>query len=957
MFTAIVTAFALDAMSALDEDTSTKLLRILVEQSTAGLDVDIPPPNVPPSILTVSSLWLLSITSSLAATTWAILSLEWCAFLTEGVPAEDYEEMAEKRQRRFEAIKRWKMHIVVASIPFFLHISLFLFLAGLWLRLRDINRQLELIVGIPTLVLGSSYLIATLLPMFTEAPFFTSVSEMLHPLVNEIKYLITLRHFVHAPPVFRWISRSSASMFNKFLSHLNPVYHRRLYFPLRLVATLLIRSLKYIYKFTGPLAYATWTVIAKILRAIFPTFRPGGNPFKELSRLHIGPSDPDKGVHQRALFWLMNTPLTRSEVKEVLMKFSDLPDEPLDRSIVKLLVISLSSVLEDGRITEDEQPIFDHCTRLLTEEMGRTFREAKYDPRILVRNTAISNGLKKYVYFDTSTPPPHTPRDAYEDYWNKVIRLLWLSPSKEQIQFVIEQLEPRVRSMKPSLLKRVVRGLHAATITSLQANKQQSILDFPLPDFSNWQVSDDGSAGDDGWTIDDGSTSDDGSTRKRFDLDRELSAFLQNLLANFHKTAQPIGQKYNRPTTIPSLIVGCIKLLDGHPRGDVPLKFQRALSFFITMMWRNDPGVFDTDPSVAQALVTSIAESVANSAQDTRDRSDKISVQLLTIANGPKHLTSWQQIPSETIASLYAGSVRDDPKCLSEYIHVTAAMLEAVLARENHPGVPDWRHYIDRRVVRAIIPTSFFTDRFAFDYSRDHPDHRLPYLYSLAIALSRGIGGTGQNPLGVLLLLRTSDGRKGNAAVERVLDTNILVVTILRRALSRVLTEAELRGDYLDPVTQALEPLEGIIVDRETYSWRTRWKAIYLLADIRNILPRVLASFEELQSLFDDASGVVRTYIAEQLQDEPAPCDWKMKKDGLGLCGLEEEVKGLAKRSEGDEGVYSWREPGNIPYLSLYPQRTRYDPTSQAPYRLLEKLQRWAVFGSVWGRHALTDIL
>jgi len=171
-------------MSDLDEDTGTKLLRILVEQSTVGQAINLPPPSPPPSIVTVSALWFLSIMSSLAATTWAMLCLEWCAFLTEGIQAEDYEGMAEKRQRRFEAVKRWRMHLVVASIPFFLHISLFLFLAGLWSRLWDVNRQLGLIVGIPTLIIASSYLIATLLPMFTEAPFFTSVTEMTQPLAD-----------------------------------------------------------------------------------------------------------------------------------------------------------------------------------------------------------------------------------------------------------------------------------------------------------------------------------------------------------------------------------------------------------------------------------------------------------------------------------------------------------------------------------------------------------------------------------------------------------------------------------------------------------------------------------------------------------------------------------------------------------------------------------------------------
>ena len=111
-FTAIITPFLPEALSDLEEDTSTQLLRILVEQSTAGQAVNIPPPSSPQSIVAVSSLWLLSIISSLTATTWAMLSLEWSAFLAEGVQAKGYEEKAYKRQLRFETMERWKMYSV-----------------------------------------------------------------------------------------------------------------------------------------------------------------------------------------------------------------------------------------------------------------------------------------------------------------------------------------------------------------------------------------------------------------------------------------------------------------------------------------------------------------------------------------------------------------------------------------------------------------------------------------------------------------------------------------------------------------------------------------------------------------------------------------------------------------------------------------------------------------------------
>ena len=900
LFTGIVTAFTVDAMSALDEDTPTKLLRIIAENSISGQGGDMP--QAPPSIVWVNALWLLSITSSLAAAAWAMLGFEWCTFLKEGVPAENYEEMAEKRQRRFETVRRWKMHTVVASIPFLLHVSLFLFLAGLWLRVRDMNKQLGLVVGIPGLVLGSTYMIVTLLPMFTDAPFFTSFSVVVRPLVDEIRHLFKFRRFIHAPPIIKWIS----SPFVWALGRRSGLFLYYVEFALDTVLSTLYR----VYP-----AFATilgFTV--ELLHMTLFSFQPGGSPFEELRMLKNSTSTPDrdKEVRQRALFWLMSTNLTHSELKEVLKELSNLrslaeAEEPLDHFIVNLLVTSLSSVLEDGRITEDERPIFDHCIRLLTEEMDQTFRDANHDPGILVRNTEVSNGLKQYVYFDASVLPPQASGDAYEGYWDNVIRLLWLSPSRGKIRFVINQLEPRMQSMKPSLLQRIVRGLHAATITSLDPNNQQSILDFPLPDFRKWPEDQPG-------------------------LDKELSVFLRNLLVEFHKAVHPNDRTYDSPTTIPSLIVGCIKLLDRYPKEEwgVSLKFPSALCSFVTVVWRNNPSAFDANSSVAKALVTSIPEFISNSTPDTPNFSDQIVIRLSAIVNGPKSVT-------QRIASLYTGPVKDDLGCLSMYIHVIAAVLEAVLLARYRPEKDNF-YGITPEVMKTIVPTLFFTDRRPFDYSRDHSDHRLPYIYSLAIALSCGIGETRWNSSEVLGFLGTPVGEK-NVTVERILDTNVLVVAVLKHLLSRVLTEAELRREYLDPVTQALEPLEGIIEDRETYSQRTRWKAIYLLADIRNILPQELTGFEDLQTHINNASNAVKTYIAAKLIHEHAPRDWEKRRGGLRLCGLEEEVREFARRNETTDRIY----PGGIlvgtPILPLYPQQIRPEPASRFLYHLSQDLE------------------
>lgn len=66
-----------------------------------------------------------------------------------GRQPEDSVQRATKWQRTFEAIKAWKMKTLVVSIPVVLHLSVFLFLAGLWLRFANKNRVLGITVGVP----------------------------------------------------------------------------------------------------------------------------------------------------------------------------------------------------------------------------------------------------------------------------------------------------------------------------------------------------------------------------------------------------------------------------------------------------------------------------------------------------------------------------------------------------------------------------------------------------------------------------------------------------------------------------------------------------------------------------------------------------------------------------------------------------------------------------------------
>ena len=934
-------------MSDLDEDTGTKLLRILVEQSIANRTVDLPPLEPTSSALAVSTLWFLSIISSLAATTWAMLCLEWCTFLTEGRQAEDYEEMAEKRQRRFEAVKRWRMHMVVAFIPFLLHISLFLFLAGLWLRLRDVDRRLGLIVGIPGLIIAASYVIVTLLPLFTEAPFSTAATEMIQPLVDKIKRLY---RSVHAPPIFPRISSSFSKISNNARQRLNLFSYECLSRPFWIAISALITPVNYICKRSDPFVRA----ITITLGPIFPRFKSGGNPFKELKKLKVGRKNRDKAIQQRALFWLMNTPLTQAEVKEVLKEFrkSGKVAEPLDPSIVKLLVLSLSSVLENGDISHDEQPIFDHCTRVLAEEMDRAFGAAEYTPGIMVRNTAISSELEPYLGHGPVKLQPENQADTPEEHWERIITPLWLSPSTKRIEHVVQQLEStNVASMKPRLLQRAVRALHATMITSLLTSKPplytKPILDFPLPDFRKWELWEDGSPKEEGSPKGDGSPEEDGSPKPKEhgspkERDKELSAFLQRYFAEFYKSSSL--PNCGKPTTVPSLIIDCLALLDDPScRFSFPNNIHSALCFFVVVLWRSDPDMLEAEPSVASALVKSAAE--------YSEDAEMLAVRLLAIAYGPKHLASRRGTPLEDIGVFYrslSDTVREDPECIRGFLHANAATLETVLATDDRFGAWIPRFGPHHRSTKNIVSSSSFTNDAIFNFIRNDPRYRLPYLYSLAITLSGGVGGNVPKFLEVFELLTVPGD---DLSDDRILDTNVLVVTVLNFILSRQsqsrIAEPEAKGQPPSQVTQTLGLVQQIIANPES-PWRLRWKSIYLLADIDTILPQLGIDPEEnkqLKAMTNNAVAAVKDYVVKQQSGddcEPVPSGWEVKRGALMEWGLAQMVEDLARRCDEGEGVYEWRKGplGSVPYLALYPQQTPADPTAQAPYRLLRRLQR-----------------
>ena len=868
----------------------------------------------------INGLWFASIMSSLAATTWAITCLEWCA-LANVTKAEDCWELAEQRHRRVEAMERWRMGLIVAAIPVFLRFSLFLFLAGLWLRLRGINKDIGLVVGVPTLIMASVHVVFTLLPVFTDAPFSTSASEVIELVVHGIKYIAERSRFIRPPRLFAWVSRREFTWISKppraFLQIASSLKIPRLW-------KTAFTSARSVYRKFVSYIGSAWQTFTWFLPFIFPTYAPDPYPFNELNKLKFGPPVSNKQILVRALFWLMNTPLSREEVKDILKEFPvhyNAGDrEPLDRSIIRLLVSSISSLLENNDISYDEEPIFHHCTRILAKEIEKVSNNGGDLREIYFWKSAqVLQKLLPHFRLNESSNIPATPSSEdtarptsskVEVRWpQKAVPALFICPLPATIKMVAGHLDSTEHLPKETLLS-IVRGLHVATLVCSDSN--QSII-VEIPDLGSWN-----------W---------DSSLLDR-NLERALLQFLQNLFTTLLSTTTSKSATPH-PATIPSLVVSCLKLLDNQP-DQYPPKVHNALCLLVALACRSDPLVFECESSFVDDLIAS-AEVYKSGGEGNSDHAKRLVARLRAIACGPKPLACKDPHPLTRLGKLFSGlhpSATTDKGYMKGFLDAYAATLEAVLSmngplttQQNADCLP---------TGGGILASPFFTlhghghGNGPFEFVHGNPNCRLPYVYSLAIALPYSALGWNKGCFKVsqLLVNRNED----TVTPDRALDTNILIVALLGFATSSQLES--MRGEVRRGV---VEQLKGAI--RNGTDWRTRWKSIYLIADIAHLLSKNLMMGKAVERfLTREGSKALK-----QVESQRVPSDWQRKKDGLRSCGLWQEVVHLAReRGEESEGVYEWI-PGrpDVPYLALY----RRPPTTPQPILIA---MRFALSFAAW---------
>jgi Family of unknown function (DUF6535) len=208
LFSAALTAFVVDSKQNLkpspaDETVyylrqhSTILSQISVQLSSIAPQVAIPPTPPPPfpqfsplaSDVRVNVFWFMALAFSLLAALLAILVQQWvrkymAVFQRYGDPLKS----SRVRQYLYEGCEKWKMPKVAEAVPGFLHISLFLFFAGLGDSLLSINTKVALSNIVPIGVSGLLYIFTTFAPIiYPQSPYQNSFSGIFWYLFQKLR--------------------------------------------------------------------------------------------------------------------------------------------------------------------------------------------------------------------------------------------------------------------------------------------------------------------------------------------------------------------------------------------------------------------------------------------------------------------------------------------------------------------------------------------------------------------------------------------------------------------------------------------------------------------------------------------------------------------------------------------------------------------------------------------------
>ncbi|KAF8186913.1 hypothetical protein K438DRAFT_1973112 [Mycena galopus ATCC 62051] len=194
LFSGVLTTFVSQTFQALSPDNTAISNSILLElvalqrAQANGTSIDsIPAADLSfaaaLSDLWVNGLWFTSLALSLTTALFAVVAKQWLRQYSSFI-AGSARERATIRQFRCTSFEQWGVQLIIGLLPTVLHLSLFLFLAGLVVFLYALDHLIATVVAGITVFLCGTYMVTNTLPIFVIAcPYRTPLTALLYSFV------------------------------------------------------------------------------------------------------------------------------------------------------------------------------------------------------------------------------------------------------------------------------------------------------------------------------------------------------------------------------------------------------------------------------------------------------------------------------------------------------------------------------------------------------------------------------------------------------------------------------------------------------------------------------------------------------------------------------------------------------------------------------------------------------
>ena len=190
LFSAIVAGFVIESYKNLSPDTGDQTILLLgqISQQLAG-STNNTNPNLPvnqpsspsASTICVNVMWLLSLVLSLSSALFATLLQQWARkYIQKPQIPSLVSERARVHSFLYLGTQKYKMRLAVEIAPTLLHLSVFLFFAGLLVFFFPINKIVAIAVSISVGLFAVAYFTLTILPCIDPGcPYRTPMSKIL----------------------------------------------------------------------------------------------------------------------------------------------------------------------------------------------------------------------------------------------------------------------------------------------------------------------------------------------------------------------------------------------------------------------------------------------------------------------------------------------------------------------------------------------------------------------------------------------------------------------------------------------------------------------------------------------------------------------------------------------------------------------------------------------------------